>query len=86
MSSSSTNKFSVFNEESNVDINNAFSEFMELNRALERGESWYDIMYPRGENITVDNNGWKEIGKKRKRNDVDISKNLKIVKKPRLNQ
>jgi hypothetical protein len=97
MSSSSMNKFQVFNEDAtsknqapivydergNIDIGASLPDYADLSTAMERGESWYDIMYPRGENITVDNSGWEKIGTKRKRAIVDISKTLKIVKKPR---
>jgi hypothetical protein len=74
----SSNQFQVFNDNNtdNVvnkqfDINKLIPELTEYTAAMERGESWYDIMYPRNQDITASSsNGWSEVGKKRKRDFV----------------
>jgi hypothetical protein len=86
----SSNQFQVFNENntdsvSNVqfDINKLIPEMAEFTAAMTRGESWYDIMYPRNQDITASNNGWSEVGKKRKRDFVDNTAPVQNNKKKR---
>ena len=90
---SNTNQFQVLNDDTsknhapiiydkngNIDMNASLPEFAELCNAMERGESWYDLMYPRGEDITVTGGGWAEVGKKRKR-PVSINSNKYSIPK-----
>ena len=94
---STVNQFQVLSEEEskkkssivyydNGDINQiaSFPEYVELCRAMERGESWYDIMYPRNQDMLVDNTNWIQTEKKRQRPSTinDISRDMK---KPRYN-
>ena len=54
---------------------------------MKRGESWYDIMYPRNQDIVVDNSEWIDsarAGKKRQR-PITINDISRDIKKPRYN-
>lgn len=90
----SSNQFHVFNENntdsvSNIkfDINKLIPEMTEFKAAMDRGESWYDIMYPRNQDITssnvINSNNWSEVGKKRKRDFVDNNVAIPNNKKKR---
>lgn len=80
----------VYNENGNGNINliTYFPEYVELCSAIERGESWYDIMYPRIQDNTVDNSNKFQTGKKRKQTQMQQIDNNNISrdsKKPRYN-
>jgi hypothetical protein len=47
---------------------------------MERGESWFDIMFPRNQDVTLNNSNWTQTGKKRKNpfvNNTTYHKNKK---------
>jgi hypothetical protein len=83
-----TNQFQVLSEEESKkksNINAPFQEYQELCRAIERGESWYDIMYPRNQDVVVDNSECIDsaaAGKKRPR-PITINDIPRDIKKPR---
>ena len=84
-----TNQFQVLSEEESKkksNINAPFQEYQELCRAIERfDERWYDIMYPRGQDVTVDNSECIDsagAGKKRPR-PITINDIPRDIKKPR---
>ena len=56
----------VYNANGEMDIRASIPEFAAMCDAMERGESWYDIMYPRNEDVTLNNSNWVQAGKKRK--------------------
>jgi hypothetical protein len=91
----SSNKFQVlsdakktdsgvkYNVNGEIDIRAMIPEFAVMCDAMERGESWYDMMFPRNQDVTLDNSGWTQTGKKRKNPFVDNSYHKN--KKPRYN-
>ena len=77
----------VYYDNGNININESFQEYQELCDAMKRGESWYDIMYPRNQDIVVDNSEWidsAKAGKKRPR-PITINNISRDIKKPRYN-
>lgn len=72
----------IYDKNGNIDILASLPEFAQMTSAMERGESWYDIMYPRGEDITASGSGWAEVGKKRKR-PIDINNKFTNPKRTR---
>ncbi len=63
----------VRNKNGEINFLATIPDFAVLYDAMERGESWFDVMYPRGHNNVNDVNDWckdenksTEAGKKRK--------------------
>ena len=74
----------VYDENGNINLIASLPEYIEFCRAIERGESWYDIMYPRNQDVTVGNSNKYQTGKKRKQ-PIDINNISRDIKKPRYN-
>jgi hypothetical protein len=82
------NQFLVLSEEESKkksNINTPFPEYVELCRAMERGESWYDIMYPRGQDVIVDSSKCIDSAGKKRKQPIDINDISRVIKKPRYN-
>jgi len=82
------NQFQVLSEEESKkksNISTPFSEYLELSKAIERGESWYDIMYPRSQDVIVDSSKCIDSAGKKRKQPIDINDISRAIKKPRYN-
>ena len=80
VSNETKNNGVVYNVNGEIDIRAMIPEFAQLTDAMERGESWFDIMFPRNQDVTIDNSNWAQTGKKRKNpfvNNTTYHKNKK---------
>jgi hypothetical protein len=72
-------KVLVYTKNGQVDFKAMLPDYAVLTDAMERGQSWYDLMYPR--NLTAAINAESMAGKKRKNPFEDYTGNKN--KKPR---
>ncbi len=77
--SKSSSKVLVYNKNGQVDFKTMLPDYAVLADAMERGQSWYDLMYPRNQTTMI--NTESMAGKKRKNPFEDNTGNKN--KKPR---